>query len=70
MLLDIVEVDEVSKSSNTKYQRDLPLIQSHSGVNLAEAFEKILCDFGISDKVSVKCIHANEDSQVASAGRF
>ena len=28
--------------------------QSHSGVNLAAAFAKILGDFGISDKVSLK----------------
>ena len=26
---------------------------SHTGVNLASAFAKILCDFGIEDKVSV-----------------
>ena len=30
--------------------------QSHSGLNLAKAFAKILDDFGISDKVSC-CIH-------------
>jgi hypothetical protein len=46
--------------------QDLPLIQSHSGVNLAEAFEKILLDFGISDKVSAEHICTNEDSQIAS----
>ena len=28
------------------------LAQSHSGINLAAAFAKILQDFGISDKVS------------------
>ena len=28
------------------------LVQSHSGINLAAAFAKILEDFGISDKVS------------------
>jgi len=28
------------------------LAQSHSGINLAAAFAKILDDFGISDKVS------------------
>ena len=28
------------------------LVQSHSGINLAAAFTKILEDFGISDKVS------------------
>ena len=27
--------------------------QSHSGLNLAQAFEKILDDFGISDKVGM-----------------
>ena len=29
------------------------LARSHSGINLAAAFAKILEDFGISDKVSV-----------------
>ena len=28
------------------------LAMSHSGKNLAEAFEKVLKDFGVSDKVS------------------
>jgi hypothetical protein len=26
---------------------------SHSGVNLADTFAKVLCDFGIEDKVSI-----------------
>jgi hypothetical protein len=33
--------------NNTTYQ-------SHSGVHLAEAFAKVLEDFGITDKVSAK----------------
>jgi len=27
--------------------------QSHSGINLAEAFAKVLQEFGIEDKVSI-----------------
>ena len=34
--------------------------QLHSGVNLAAAFAKILGDFGISDKVSLKKKRKND----------
>ena len=30
---------------------------SHSGVNLAEMFAKVLQEFGIKDKVSFNCYH-------------
>ena len=33
--------------------------KSHSGVNLALEFAKILNDFGISDKVSKYCLRIN-----------
>ena len=29
------------------------IAKSHSGINLAKAFEKVLKDFGVSDKVSI-----------------
>ena len=37
----------------------LEVAKSHSGKNLAEAFEKTLKDFGISDKVSSLYITLN-----------
>lgn len=35
--------------------------KSHSGKNLAEAFEKVLQDFGVSDKVSKFYPNINND---------
>lgn len=54
MLLDIIEVEKVSIHAliiKTNWQT-LFSAQSHTGFHLAEAFAKILQDFGITDKVS------------------
>jgi len=61
MVLDVVEVAQVGVH-NLILHVVLRLMksQSHSGANLAEAFAKILADFGITDKVStaayMRCI--------------
>lgn len=39
--------------------------KSHSGVNLASAFAKIMDDFGIGNKVSLmNCLHEECDSPI------
>ena len=45
--------------------------QSHSGVNLASAFAKILGDFGIADKVSLlNYLHAKMRLTKASDSQY
>ncbi len=56
MILDVVEVAKVTFfnarfTARSMYQ--LNDLQSHTGLNLAVAFAKILKDFGIADRVLV-----------------
>jgi hypothetical protein len=44
--------------------------KSHSGVNLAAAFAKVLNDFGIAHKVSVDHLHEKMGLTVTSCTRF
>lgn len=52
MVLDVVEVVQVGVHNLIHITLRLTTSQSHSGANLAEAFAKILANFGITDKVS------------------
>lgn len=52
MLLDIVEVAEVRTELPRPWQQSDVHTQSHTGVNLANAFIGVLKEFGIEEKVS------------------
>jgi hypothetical protein len=61
LVLDIVEVAQVWTYHDSKPPfTDKPIPQSHSGLNLATAFAKILQEFGIVDKVSIKTHYKSE----------
>ena len=51
IILDLVKVAKVNTLPDCSQLLSWLYEQSHSGVNLAAAFAKILEDFGISDKV-------------------
>ena len=52
MILDVVEVAKVTFFNTEIFgEYQLNYLQSHTGLNLAVAFEKILKEFGIADKV-------------------
>jgi hypothetical protein len=61
LVLDIVEVAQIWMYHDLKPPfTDKPIPQSHSGLNLATAFAKILQEFGIVDKVSIKTNYKSE----------
>ena len=54
MILDVVEVAKVTFFNTEIFgEYQLNYLQSHTGLNLAVAFVKILKEFGIADKVWV-----------------